>query len=65
MPLTRYLTIIQKIFVEGLLNVTQYLGLEQSPASWNSILVWETDNEQTNTESGTIKFGEEKEKITG
>ena len=40
-------------------------ALEQSPASWNYILVWETDNEQTNTESGTIKFCEEKEKIKG
>lgn len=51
MPLTGYLTIIQEIFVEGLLSVTHYPGLwgyshEQSPASWIYILVWETDNEQ-------------------
>ena len=51
MPLTGYLTIIQEIFVEGLLSVRHYPGLwgyshEQSPASWIYILVWETDNEQ-------------------
>ena len=50
--------------------MSHLVGLEQwilqNPFSDRiHILVKETDNEQTNTESGTIKFGEEKEKIKG